>query len=161
MSADNPNLKTFRAAWKAAVRAWGAPRSADKEYHDWQYLCSQNNSLCGPLLATLGMYGFEANPDVFKCNAVSIGATGGVRSFQDLQSLRGISREDFKTLAEDAGYVRSDASKFATGGEGNPNPNSGYDGSYSPKIAAALEGALGAFDPTREGLGDGAAGVAP
>ncbi|WP_328912232.1 MULTISPECIES: RHS repeat domain-containing protein [unclassified Streptomyces] len=109
------------SAWASIVQHFGhLPSGPSEEYRYWRALCDLNQ--CPPELN--GAFGIGnlnfGQSDIFIHGAVLVTATGMVRSFKDIQSLRGVTREEVNQMATDAGFEKHDMNpRAATGGEGD------------------------------------------
>ncbi|WP_282204958.1 hypothetical protein [Kitasatospora fiedleri] len=120
VSTDNKNLARIQKRWDAEVAKFGQPKNAADEYRFWRSICRTDTSgFCeGQFNKTFGLTaGGEDQPDLLQAGAVSVGASGVVRNLKDLQSLRGISREDFREMMEAAGYERAPMNENAAYGK--------------------------------------------
>jgi hypothetical protein len=122
VSGSNKNASSMQAAWASVIKEMGhKPKNDAEEFRYWRIVCSTTIGVCPPqLYGTLGIAGGSPySPDLFMHGAVSITAAGIVRNLKDLQSLRGVSFEEFDAMAKDAGFTANPMKPTsATGGWG-------------------------------------------
>jgi len=126
VAAGSAYVPVLQAAWARAVANMGhQPTNIDEEYQMWGQACLlAGPSACSPSMVgtfAVGGSGEGQAEKFFLHSAVFISAGGVVRSLSNLQSLRGVTRQEFEEMATDAGFVKQEVAdpKRFTGGDGD------------------------------------------